>query len=866
MDDSFSLFAKSIRQKKINKDELLNNLKEISETQTKKDKYIKNIIKIQKIVRGYLYRIKYSLSLDEINTKTIIDYLYEKKRNRIHNHSKEIISFFISKYINKTRKKKKNEILFEQYKIHCSNLIKARFKGILVRRKVKEKLILVKKAKKLIFKFILGYRTILILKSNTMQNLLVDIAKIKYQLKNLDKEKDYIKLKELKNKLSKNINLFHDTYYYTKENCNWAIEKKTSEKWDKKYFEIINKKSGKEVKNNKKESRSGNNGYTNYLLEFYNYSDDNDNDNDNDNKNDNEDINHNYLSNKKSHYNSTLNSTKKDNKYNDIYVNKKYETSKNVSEFNIDNLENRENNKKNINYEDDIYNKKMNNYTERDRPKFISDKHLKVNYNYKEENRKLRKEINDIDLNNINNNKIKKNKDEIFKKSSTNIYQQREERPIKPLNINNIINCENPFGLRENNFKKTNTLKEQNLFRNSLPYNNNNQFNNQNNQYQKRYTMKGNIKLKEQNEEKEKYGYDRAVSDKNNDYGYILNRDEKPIGGSKKINYEKIFGEDGDINFDGDPFGGVKQFETNKNKIHNKSNSTATRKKPIYDARKAIEEAKLKEAKEGKKEKHSEFREFLKEMKKVSAEEKLKKNNNKKEKENNDLGKIGSDSLDIKKSYSESLNKNGNGMLNGNNIYKNNYIEDENKNIENNNKKDNNITNNKREKSTNKSSNKMLRKKLHDLEKAAAPILNIKGAKSKIECWFDNNSNNNGNKYMEYTSKNTQSNKPNGQNKIKKSIVGEDDENNNSNNILNRKMENKIEKYVDKKLSQLNLQIDKLNDIFSIESYFEQKEIKMKQFINVPYINKKNIYVKTYSNEKYDSLINDIYKEYKNLK
>ena len=360
MDDSFSLFAKSIRQKKINKDELLNNLKEISETQTKKDKYIKNIIKIQKIVRGYLYRIKYSLSLDEINTKTIIDYLYEKKRNRIHNHSKEIISFFISKYINKTRKKKKNEILFEQYKIHCSNLIKARFKGILVRRKVKEKLILVKKAKKLIFKFILGYRTILILKSNTMQNLLVDIAKIKYQLKNLDKEKDYIKLKELKNKLSKNINLFHDTYYYTKENCNWAIEKKTSEKWDKKYFEIINKKSGKEVKNNKKESRSGNNGYTNYLLEFYNYSDDNDNDNDNknDNKNDNEDINHNYLSNKKSHYNSTLNSTKKDNKYNDIYVNKKYETSKNVSEFNIDNLENRENrenNKKNINYEDDIY-------------------------------------------------------------------------------------------------------------------------------------------------------------------------------------------------------------------------------------------------------------------------------------------------------------------------------------------------------------------------------------------------------------------------------------------------------------------------------------------------------------------------------
>ena len=186
-------------------------------------------------------------------------------------------------------------------------------------------------------------------------------------------------------------------------------------------------------------------------------------------------------------------------------------------------------------------------------------------------------------------------------------------------------------GSHLSNFSNRNIINNSNINKNIQIYNPYNQ----NNQYQKRYTMKGNIKLKEQNEEKEKYGYDRAVSDKNNDYGYIFNRDEKPIGGSKKINYEKIFGEDGDINFDGDPFGGVKQFETNKNKIHNKSNSTATRKKPIYDARKAIEEAKLKEAKEGKKEKPSAFREFLREMKKISAEEKAQHNETNHNIENN---------------------------------------------------------------------------------------------------------------------------------------------------------------------------------------------------------------------------------------
>ena len=39
---------------------------------------------------------------------------------------------------------------------------------------------------------------------------------------------------------------------------------------------------------------------------------------------------------KSSHYNSTLNSTKKNINFNDLHDNKRYETSQNISEFNLE--------------------------------------------------------------------------------------------------------------------------------------------------------------------------------------------------------------------------------------------------------------------------------------------------------------------------------------------------------------------------------------------------------------------------------------------------------------------------------------------------------------------------------------------------
>ena len=193
-------------------------------------------------------------------------------------------------------------MLLEQYKIHCSDLIKARLRGILVRKNVRKELYLMKKARNKIFKHILALRTILILKSNTIQNLLIDIANIKCQLKNLDEKKDNTKIKELKNKLSKNINLFYDTYYYSKENCNWIIENKIQEKWSQKFFDIINKKTVKKEEKNRKIVLSENNGNNNYLYEFYHETEE-------DNS---KELNNNFLSsNKISNFYSTMNSTKK---------------------------------------------------------------------------------------------------------------------------------------------------------------------------------------------------------------------------------------------------------------------------------------------------------------------------------------------------------------------------------------------------------------------------------------------------------------------------------------------------------------------------------------------------------------------------
>ena len=88
--------------------------------------------------------------------------------------------------------------------------------------------------------------------------------------------------------------------------------------------------------------------------------------------------------------------------------------------------------------------------------------------------------------------------------------------------------------------------------------------------------------------------------------------------------------------------------------------------------------------------------------------------------------------------------------------------------------------------------------------------------------------------------------------------------NNNPNYLKN--MEEKIEKYVDKKLMQLNLQIEEIDELFNVEKYFKEKEDKMKQYTNLPYIKENFDFVAKYADDDYEKKIEEIRTIYKELK
>ena len=92
--------------------------------------------------------------------------------------------------------------------------------------------------------------------------------------------------------------------------------------------------------------------------------------------------------------------------------------------------------------------------------------------------------------------------------------------------------------------------------------------------------------------------------------------------------------------------------------------------------------------------------------------------------------------------------------------------------------------------------------------------------------------------------------------------------NNSSNNIpkINKNLDEKIEKFVDKKLMQLSLQIEEIDDLFNFDKYYIDKENKMKKYINIPYIKKDFDFIIKYTDENYDEKIAKIQTVYKELK
>ena len=761
MNDPLSELARKIRSKKLNKEEIENLKKEAIESKIERNRRIKKAIEIQRIIRGYLARKKFKILEDKININTIIEYLYEKKVKRIHKHSSQIISYFIYKYIERQRKIKSQ--LIEEFKIHCSDVIKAFIRGVILRKKIKNELELIHNSKQKIIPYILSFKTRLILKSRTLQNILMDIANIKFLLQDENEQNQSIQdkqsIKDLKLKLRKKYNEFYLIYYQFKMTYEWVDEERTPNPWLQKYQQILN---GEDVSFMKKET------------------------NDNINKP-------------------------------------------------IKEKSQRKNKKQNYN------NKEINN---NNIPEFESENNLDSNYNEEYEN-------NEMNLNNNNYNNIIPNNQKI-------IYKE-DERPIKPMKNNNFMNSQNPFGLAENGFPEDHTYNTNNnnikkkSQRTKIKRNKMNKNDNNNIEEEKQPQI-----INQDNYEENNNNINNNNININKNYSSY---DERPIGGNK-IDYNAMF-DDNNINIEADGFGGANQ-QININNINKKKiiKKNSPKKKPVYDARKAIEEAKLREAKEGKKEKPSAFREFVKEMKKLSAEEKA--------------GKIGENSPKL----SHKSSKVNNQIKVDSNIKNNNYIEENIENYQNNEEQENQnkekrVPIHKRKPET---KDMIMRKKLHQLEQSPPPMLNIKGIKSKIECWGPSNDTkkqkNNKNLVEKDNKRITNINKKNNIAKIDSkdeiniiNISKKETEMKNKNKEVDmKKIEEKMKKNAIKRLVKIESQINRIDNEFNIDSYFQEKDKKMEEFGKIPYIKKDYNYVKRYSNDIYPKLVKQLISMYQELK
>ena len=758
MNDPLSELARKIRSKKLNKEEIENLKKEAIESKIERNRRIKKAIEIQRIIRGYLARKKFKILEDKININTIIEYLNENKVKRIHKHSSQIISYFIYKYIERQRKIKTQ--LIEEFKIHCSDVIKAFIRGVILRKKIKNELELIHNSKQKIIPYILSFKTRLILKSRTLQNILMDIANIKFLLQDENEQNQSIQdkqsIKDLKLKLRKKYNEFYLIYYQFKMTYEWVDEERTPNPWLQKYQQILN---GEDVSFMKKET------------------------NDNINK-----------------------------------PIKEKSQRKNKKQ----NYKNKDNNSSNI-------------------PEFESENNLDSNYNEEYENNEMNLN-NDNYNNNLNNQKI--------------IYKE-DERPIKPMKNNNFMNSQNPFGLAENGFPEdhsyninNNNIKKKSqrtkIKRNKM---NKNDINNNEEEKQQQIINQDNYEENNNN-----------INSNNNMNKNYSSYDERPIGGNK-IDYNAMF-DDNNINIEADGFGGANQ-QININNVNKKKiiRKNSPKKKPVYDARKAIEEAKLREAKEGKKEKPSAFREFVKEMKKLSAEEKA--------------GKMGENSPKL----SHKSSKVNNQIKVDTNIKNNNYIEENIDNYQNNEEQEQNkekrIPVHKRKPET---KDMIMRKKLHQLEQSPPPMLNIKGIKSKIECWGPSNDTkkqkNNKNLVEKDNKRITNINKKNNIAKIDSkdeiniiNISKKETEMKNKNKEVDmKKIEEKLKKNAIKRLVKIESQINRIDNEFNIDSYFQEKDKKMEEFGKIPYIKKDYNYVKRYSNDIYPKLVKQLISMYQELK
>ena len=255
--DDFSELAKKIRMEKIDKKEIQKLKQETVKNEREKNKKKKSILFIQKMIRGYLSRKKFNVKMNDINTKTIVEYLQEKHKKYIMENADKVISFYLNLYINS--KKKYNDKILDGYRNYCSDLIKATYLSYKIRKKLKPIRDLIKTKKQIISKYVAGYKIRMILRSNSIQNILVEIANIKFILKSNNENTDNLE-ENLKNRLPKLFYSFYETFYELKYSGLWIEQPKTENFWYLQYFSLIYKDNPKySIEHNKFSTNKKNN-------------------------------------------------------------------------------------------------------------------------------------------------------------------------------------------------------------------------------------------------------------------------------------------------------------------------------------------------------------------------------------------------------------------------------------------------------------------------------------------------------------------------------------------------------------------------------------------------------------------------------
>ena len=244
--ESFNELAKRIRYQKVNKEEIQKLKNESIYNSRQRAKKANSAIKIQKVYRGFLFRKQFQTTLDALNIQTVITYLNDKHKERITTNATSIISKHINDFILK-KQKQRNKILTAYFN-YCASIIQSMYISFKVRSRLKPIRDLVRSKKEIINKHIQSFKVRMILRVNSIQNTLLEIANIRCSL-NADNSNNNSNSNnnntQLQNDLNKRLHTLYmniyDSYYDIKHKRSYVEMPRTDNKWYIMYLSLLYK-------------------------------------------------------------------------------------------------------------------------------------------------------------------------------------------------------------------------------------------------------------------------------------------------------------------------------------------------------------------------------------------------------------------------------------------------------------------------------------------------------------------------------------------------------------------------------------------------------------------------------------------------